>query len=488
LDASTPTPEPDAGSPVATCQQDYECDDGNVCNGDELCMAGQCAAGEWASDGHECALDDDTAAMLCLGGNCTASVCGDGVLDERTDEQCDDGNGVDGDGCEVGCTWSCSNDADCDDSNLCNGDEVCDANLHACSAGAPAEDGTSCGENRECLEGRCIQVGCGNGSIDDEEECDDGNLVDGDGCDADCTITCKESADCDDGNVCNGSETCDTENNVCVAGEEVSCDDRDDCTDNACDPVSGCFYPLIDGDGDGQASNELGACGLDCDDRDVTVYSGAAELCDGKDNNCNDDTDELAPTWYVDCDGDGYAVLNAAGIQQCEKPGPPEECAGRGLVGSWTSVAPSGGYDDCYDANANAKPRLTTDENNTAWSSVEETGRPIGDRFDYNCDGSEEKRYTRVSQNPEGACYTFIYVPIEAAPEVTLSIAQTDVAPIDDQIVIAPILIEECGTNNGWTGATAPACGISAEYSRCVSINGGTCERADPITRTQACR
>ena len=27
---------------------------------------------------------------------------------------------------------------------------------------------------------------CGNGKIDPEEECDDGNLIDGDGCDHNC--------------------------------------------------------------------------------------------------------------------------------------------------------------------------------------------------------------------------------------------------------------------------------------------------------------
>jgi cysteine-rich repeat protein len=33
---------------------------------------------------------------------------------------------------------------------------------------------------------------CGDGIIDDGEQCDDGNTFDGDGCDADCTGTCAE--------------------------------------------------------------------------------------------------------------------------------------------------------------------------------------------------------------------------------------------------------------------------------------------------------
>jgi hypothetical protein len=50
--------------------------------------------------------------------------------------------------------------------------------------------------------------------------------------------------------------------------------------------------PPVDEDGDGVTADE------DCDDGDATVYPGAAELCDGKDNNCDgrfdidDDDDE----------------------------------------------------------------------------------------------------------------------------------------------------------------------------------------------------
>jgi cysteine-rich repeat protein len=54
--------------------------------------------------------------------------CGDG--DVGSGEECDDGNGIPGDGCEPDCTFSCHIDADCDDGipctqSACNGSHVC---------------------------------------------------------------------------------------------------------------------------------------------------------------------------------------------------------------------------------------------------------------------------------------------------------------------------------------------------------------------------
>ncbi len=46
----------------------------------------------------------------------------------------------------------------------------------------------------------------------------------------------------------------------------------------------------------------------DCDDNDNTVYPGAPEICDDKDNDCNSMTDDGLPlfTYYQDADNDGF--------------------------------------------------------------------------------------------------------------------------------------------------------------------------------------
>lgn len=109
-------------------------------------------------------------------------------------EECDDGNELEGDGCEPSCVVSaeCGNKVVesgelCDDGNTLDDDE--------CSS--------------DCTKVTTQQI-CGNGSTEDPEICDDDNNIDGDGCEADCTLT---PAVCGNGKV-EGGEDCDDGNNI----------------------------------------------------------------------------------------------------------------------------------------------------------------------------------------------------------------------------------------------------------------------------------
>ncbi|MEI6511107.1 MAG: putative metal-binding motif-containing protein [Candidatus Uhrbacteria bacterium] len=120
--------------------------------------------------------------------------------------------------------------------------------------------------------------------------------------------------------------------------DATDCDDADantypmapescDGLDNDCDPATpideaslmGTWYADVDVDGYGDATMPTTACAqpvgtiddsTDCDDADWAINPGAAELCDGIDNNCDgafdgaDSTDQT--TWYRDHDGDLY--------------------------------------------------------------------------------------------------------------------------------------------------------------------------------------
>ncbi len=71
----------------------------------------------------------------------------------------------------------------------------------------------------------------------------------------------------------------------------------------------------IDADGDGFYSDE------DCVDSDASIYPGADELCDGKDNDCDGVFDEEAldaRTFYLDGDLDGFGDPTIE-VQACER-------------------------------------------------------------------------------------------------------------------------------------------------------------------------
>jgi cysteine-rich repeat protein len=69
---------------------------------------------------------------------------------------------------------------------------------------------------------------CGNGVVEDVEECDDGNTTSGDCCSATCTAEVGSS--CDDGVYCNGPDECDASGICANVGPAVDCDDGASCT------------------------------------------------------------------------------------------------------------------------------------------------------------------------------------------------------------------------------------------------------------------
>ena len=132
-----------------------------------------------------------------------------------------------------------------------------------------------------------------------------------------------------DGFVNNGSDCDDSSADSYPSAEEI-CDGSDNDCDNEIDEdLDQIFYVDEDGDGFGDANQEVFGCiadmGLstiagDCDDTDPGVSPFANEVCDEVDNNCNGDIDEgVGITFYLDSDNDGYGDLNTT-TEACTAP------------------------------------------------------------------------------------------------------------------------------------------------------------------------
>ena len=81
-------------------------------------------------------------------------------------------------------------------------------------------------------------------------------------------------------------------------------------------------FEVVEGDvdSDGHLATELG--GDDCDDGDPSVYTGAPEICDDLDNDCNglpDDEPAGAAVWHPDVDMDTFGDEGVL-VRACERP------------------------------------------------------------------------------------------------------------------------------------------------------------------------
>ena len=130
-------------------------------------------------------------------------------------------------------------------------------------------------------------------------------------------VSCDgEDNDCDgliDEGLINACGFCGPAPTEVCDGEDNDCDGEID-TDATDGPTR---YRDADGDGYGDPATATVMCVAeagwvdtagDCDDGDELINPGAAEICDGVDNDCNGEIDETgaALNFYADSDGDGF--------------------------------------------------------------------------------------------------------------------------------------------------------------------------------------
>ncbi len=201
---------------------------------------------------------------------------------------------------------------------------------------------------------RVDAVCCGNGFVDPGEQCDDGNLVGGDGCNALCIDEANPCGngmpdpgeDCDDGNLDNTDACLDT----CVA---ASCGDGfiqtgvEECDDANPDNTDACLDTCVlatCGDGFAQAGVE------GCDDGNV------------------DDTDDCPSTCQPAACGDGFTQ---AGVEECDDANMVETDAcintcedascGDGILWDGVEMCDDGNRDDGDDCPGSCAPATCGD-------------------------------------------------------------------------------------------------------------------------------
>ncbi len=301
LDGCQPPPQLICGNGEITGRED--CDDGNLVSCDGCSGNGGINPGPPAQGNPSC----HTAAAPC----CEVEGCGN--RRKECSELCDDGNTVDGDGCDSNCTpTGCGNGRvtageECDDGNTTNRD--------GCSATCVVEPPPGCGDGdksdtEECDDGNndpcdgcskiCVVEKCGNGAKECAETCDDGGTV---ACDGECAADCSHPIVCGDGSAPECNEQCDAgaQNGApgsgcslfcltctigsgadCPCGTDFDCAPSGRCAGLAC--LSGaCASVDVKMCNDGNACNGVEAC------VDGECTTPTAPECDD-DDLCTDDT------------------------------------------------------------------------------------------------------------------------------------------------------------------------------------------------------
>ena len=298
------------------------CDDGNACTVGDRCGGGTCAGGAAADcdDGAACTDDDCNTASGCLHTNNTApcddgnactmgEVCGAGVCSGGTVLACADGNLCTDDACDPGsgCVHT-NNAASCDDGNACTTGDACAGGTCTGGPGPDCADGNPCTDDACSPASGCTHVdnaaACNDGSACTRDdvcsagacvpgpavECDDANACTTDSCApaTGCVHSavpgcCNSNADCTDADRCTTNERC--LGHMCRT-DPVSCGDANPCTDDGCDPVSGCVYTGNSAPcDDGNACTTADACrsggcvggpALDCNDGQVCTSDSCA--------------------------------------------------------------------------------------------------------------------------------------------------------------------------------------------------------------------
>jgi len=297
------------------------CDDKDACTGPDVCVTGLCKTTPvTCNDGKECTDDSCNPATGC-------------VYQPKTGGICNDGNScTSGDTCVAGVCQG-QGAIQCNDGNVCT-DDTCSPNSagsgcqYVPKTGGSCDDNNSCTVNDSCVNGTCSgqAVGCGDGN-----PCTSDSCVNGTGC----VYTPLNGGECNDGNACSSGDTCIA--GVCK-GTEHSCNDGNPCTEDSCNPATGCVYSPLTGpscndnslctSGDVCTNGTCGGKSISCDDGNFCTYNQCLPQSGcyfpSKNGDACDDNDPCTggdQCWNSACHG-GYNVCECQSNGDCDDNDP----------------------------------------------------------------------------------------------------------------------------------------------------------------------
>ena len=326
--------------------------------------------GDVASDGGpKCANDLECTGLLgaldpcltphCSGGTCvalpvadtatcaTAAVCPEpgvchGGICKAVGKPCDDGEPCTNDTC--GWPGGCQHTAKPDGVGGCDGDSPCTVGVctaGVCNPGVVASG--ACRIDGACYEGGSSQLGKPCARCLPES--------------ATSTWTLLDASPCDDGSACTHDDTCGT-GGMC-SGAAVACTDDNPCTDNSCDPKTGCVaLPNQATCDDGNPCSLTDAC------KSGGCVPVAWNTCDDG-NPCTSDVCDVA-----------LGCVHAPASGPCQYDADPcttDECVGGACVGvPLASVCIIGGTCVPAGTSADGQPCLVCDPEifDDAWTPL----------------------------------------------------------------------------------------------------------------------
>jgi hypothetical protein len=168
--------------------------------------------------------------------------------------------------------------ANCDDYNPCTSD-TCDPQSGCVHTPEPeftyCDDYDACTGTEYCDGfGTCISVY--------PPQCDDHVVCTEDYCDPETGCAYRmypAGTSCSDGNACNGAEVCDG-NGGCAPGAQLDCNDNNPCTDDSCSSAAGCIHSNnANACNDGNACTRTDACVNGACTGSNPVVCGALDQC-----------------------------------------------------------------------------------------------------------------------------------------------------------------------------------------------------------------